>query len=140
STTTRPARVVIVACSSRPERESTWLSTETRIPMAAIRKIKSTSICFSPSQQQDGQHRPGRQAKGPVHPPLLFRLLPGLLQGPAQLRPGSGQGGALLLPVVPAQHVPQLLQGQQRRPGQPQGGVLHRLPPQLGEGPLPQLV
>ena len=43
STTTSPARVVIMACSSLPARLSTWLSTATRMPMAAILKIKSTS-------------------------------------------------------------------------------------------------
>ena len=46
STTISPARVVIIACSSRPERISTWLRTATMIPIAAILKIKSTSIIF----------------------------------------------------------------------------------------------
>ena len=50
STTTSPARVVIMACSSRPARLSTWLSTATRMPMAAILKIKFTSIPLSSNQ------------------------------------------------------------------------------------------
>src|SRR5699024_595398 len=44
STTMRPASVVISACSSRPERDSSCPSTATRIPTAAMRKIRSTSI------------------------------------------------------------------------------------------------
>ena len=36
STTTSPASVVIMAWSSRPERMSSWLSTATMMPMAAI--------------------------------------------------------------------------------------------------------
>ena len=44
STTMSPAREVSMACSSRPARSSTWYSTETMMPMAAIRKIRSTSI------------------------------------------------------------------------------------------------
>ena len=44
STTTSPASVVIMACSSRPERTSSWFSTATRIPTAAILKIRSTSM------------------------------------------------------------------------------------------------
>ena len=39
STTTSPANVVIMAWSSRPERMSSWLSTATMMPMAAILKI-----------------------------------------------------------------------------------------------------
>ena len=38
--------LVIIACSSRPERISTWLSTATIMPIVAILKIKSTSIAF----------------------------------------------------------------------------------------------
>lgn len=47
-TTISPASVVIIACSSRPERESTRLSTATIIPMAAILKINSTSAVITP--------------------------------------------------------------------------------------------
>ena len=35
-TTTSPARVVIMACSSRPERTKSWFSTATRMPMAGL--------------------------------------------------------------------------------------------------------
>ena len=38
---------IINACSSLPDRIKTWLSTATIMPMAAILKIKSTSIFFS---------------------------------------------------------------------------------------------
>ena len=41
-TTISPVKVVIIACSSRPERIKTWLSTATIIPIAAILNIKST--------------------------------------------------------------------------------------------------
>ena len=44
STTTSPASVVIVACSSRPERTSTWLRMETMMPTAAILKTRSISM------------------------------------------------------------------------------------------------
>ena len=44
------ASVVIMACSSRPLRTSSKFSTATRIPMAAILKIRSTSI-VCPSQK-----------------------------------------------------------------------------------------
>lgn len=47
-TTTSPARVVIMACSSRPERTKSWFSTATRMPIAAILKIKSTSMRLFP--------------------------------------------------------------------------------------------
>lgn len=48
STTTNPASVVIMAWSSRPERMSSWLSTATMMPMAAILKIRSMSIHIPP--------------------------------------------------------------------------------------------
>lgn len=48
STTTSPASVVIMAWSSRPERMSSWLSTATMMPMAAILKIRSMSIHIPP--------------------------------------------------------------------------------------------
>ena len=44
STTTSPAMLVISAWSSLPERESRIFSTATRIPTAAILKIRSTSM------------------------------------------------------------------------------------------------
>ena len=49
-TTTSPASVVIMACSSRPERTRSWFSTATKIPTAAILKIRSTSIVPSSNQ------------------------------------------------------------------------------------------
>ena len=39
---TNATKVVIMACSSRPARLSTWFRTATTIPMAAILKIRST--------------------------------------------------------------------------------------------------
>ena len=41
-TTISPVKVVIIACSSRPDRIKTWLSTATIMPIAAILNIKST--------------------------------------------------------------------------------------------------
>ena len=43
-TTTSPARVVIVACSSLPDLASTWFRIEMMMPIAAILNIKSISI------------------------------------------------------------------------------------------------
>ncbi len=40
-TTISPASVVIMACSSLPERIRSWLSTATMMPMAAILNTKS---------------------------------------------------------------------------------------------------
>ena len=45
-TTIKPARVVIIACSSRPERTKSWFKTATIMPIAAILKIKFTSMVF----------------------------------------------------------------------------------------------
>ena len=52
-TTMRPASVVIIACSSLPERESTRLRTATIIPIAAILKINSTpAVITSPFRSE----------------------------------------------------------------------------------------
>ena len=45
-TTTSPASVVIVACSSLPDRASTWFNIETIMPIAAILNIRSISILY----------------------------------------------------------------------------------------------
>ena len=47
STTISPASVVIMACSSLPDRIKSWFSTATIIPIAAILKIKFTSMLVS---------------------------------------------------------------------------------------------
>ena len=133
-TTTRAAKVVIIACSSRPARLRTWLSTATTIPIAAILKIRSTSNAnpsfVSRSDQQDDQKCSTRQPKGLAHPalpPALFRiLLPFFLQMAA----GSGDTLYLGLAVIAPK---QLAQGIEA--GSP---TLSQLPPavyQSGPGP-----
>lgn len=66
STTTSPANVVIMAWSSRPERMSSWLSTATMMPMAAILKIRSMSIHIPPylsSEAEDGRRQSGSKSQ-----------------------------------------------------------------------------
>ena len=90
-TTTRPAKVVIMACSSRPERTRSWFSTATKIPTAAILKIRSTFM-LSPLppqplpgglfeiglQQENDRQRTGAHAQHTYCTPISWEeALPG---------------------------------------------------------------
>ena len=103
STTMSPARVVIMACSSRPERTSSWLSTATMMPMAAIRKMRSTSkfsslpFLFRRLQQGQAQGHAPKGPQGHVQPGAPLPVLPGAMEeGPHQ---GGVQLQVLQLPL-----------------------------------------
>ena len=83
-TTINPAKVVIIACSSRPERIRSWFKTATIMPIAAILKIKSMFILgFFPSvvsSQQDSGRYSSENSQHLIQSCLCFLILSGLLK------------------------------------------------------------
>ena len=99
-TSIRPASERRNACSSRPLCFSIWLRMVTRIPTAAILKIRLTPIPFSfKSYQQDGHQQPARRTYGKNCLFAAFRFFPRFFLCMRKLLYKLLQGNQLHLPV-----------------------------------------